>query len=98
MTDGKIYEGDVGVKFIVSTGINLLDTTITLMKVLKGDLTAATWAATVCPTDSTALQYVSIAGDLDVSGKYKLYAYIEKTSASKHSGTVAVFTVYDVFK
>lgn len=98
MTDERIYEGDVGVKFLVSTGINLSTATKTELKVLKGDLTAATWSATVNATDNTVIEYNSIAGDLDVSGKYKLYSYVEFTDASKHSGRVATFTVYDVFK
>jgi hypothetical protein len=98
MTNGKIYEGDVGVKFIVTTGIDLTDATKMQIKVTKGDLTAATWTGTISSTDPQAIEYTSIDNDLNVSGKYKMYAYVEKGSASKHSGTVFVVQVYDVFK
>lgn len=98
MTDERIYEGDVGVKFLVSTGIDLTTTTLVELKVLKGDLSAATWSATVNETDNTVVEYISLADDLNVSGKYKIYAYVEFGSLSKHSGRVATFTVYDVFK
>jgi hypothetical protein len=98
MTDGKIYEGDVGVRFIVVTEVDLTDATTMQLKVIKGDLSSATWNGIICPTDSTAIQYDSIEGDLGVSGKYKMCAYIEKTSASKHTGTLVEFKVYDIFK
>lgn len=98
MTDERIYEGDVGVKFLVSTGIDLTEATVIQLKVLKGDLSAATWSATFNVDDPTIVEYTSVAGDLDVSGKYKMYSYAEFTEASKHSGRVATFTVYDVFK
>ena len=98
MADERIYEGDVGVRFLVSTGINLSTSTVTQLKVIKGDLTAATWSASVNVVDNTVMEYNSVTGDLDVSGKYKLYAYVEFTEVSKHSGRVAVLTVYDVFK
>jgi hypothetical protein len=98
MTDERIYEGDVGVRFLVSTGIDLTTTTVTQLKVTKGDLSTATWNASVNIDDNTVMEYISVDGDLDVSGKYKLYAYVEFTTDSKHSGRVATFTVYDVFK
>jgi hypothetical protein len=98
MTDGKIYEGDVGVKFIVKTGVDLSDATKTDLKLIRGDLSAATWAGTVNIDDTTAIEYTSGNDDLNVSGKYKLCAYIEKGSASKHTGTLVEFRVYDIFK
>lgn len=98
MTDGKIYEGDVGVKFIVKTGIDLSDATKTNLKVIRGDLTAATWAGTVNVDDPTAIEYTTDTFDLEVSGKYKMCSYIEKGSMSKHTGTLVEFKVYDIFK
>jgi hypothetical protein len=98
MTDGRVYVGDVGVKFIVHTGIDLKDAITTQLQVKKSDGTPATWNTTAATVDTMDMEYISETGDLDVVGTYTAYAYVEFSGDSKHSGQAFKFKVWDVFK
>lgn len=88
----NIYAGDSGIEFRVSVVVDITAATLTSYKVIKPDGTTATWAAT--RYDNTTLTYTTQAGDMDLSGEYKIQAYVEFGPASKHTGETARFKVY----
>ena len=98
MTDGQIYEGDVGVKIKVNTEVDLTAATGLYIKVTSPTTASpVTWVATISPTLSTMMEYTSVFGDMG-SGTYLAYAFAEWSPASVHSGKVFKFKVLDVFK
>lgn len=94
----KIYIGDIGVTFRVSTGIDLSTATVTKLKVWTPKDSALEWTATVygSATDGI-LEYVNDSDDFPVAGTYKLQAYVELSTGKKFYGETTTFTVYDVY-
>lgn len=89
----KIYLGDTGTEIILDTGEDL--TSATVMKILyKNKTTSGEWIATVVET--TKLRYVTQTDDLDVSGVWKVQAYVEMPSWSG-KGNTASFNVLTSF-
>lgn len=109
----RIYENDVGVKFIVMVVLpnaplssRLADADVIKLYVKKPSGTEVVWNATKCDSgggtggdDNTlvALSYTTVDGDLNEAGQYKLHAYVAWGSTSKHHGQVATFKVYKKF-
>jgi hypothetical protein len=99
MTDGQIYEGDVGVLLKVDTKVDLTAATGLYLKVQSPSMVGATmtWISTISPTCETMMEYTSVFGDM-VSGQYLAHSFAEWSAASVHSGKVFKFKVLDVFK
>lgn len=98
MTDGQIYEGDVGVLLKVDTKVDLTAATGLYLKVTSPTTALpVTWVSTQSATCDTMMEYTSVFGDM-ASGEYKAYSFAEWSPASVHSGKVFKFKVLDVFK
>jgi len=95
----KIYVGDIGITFRVSTSLDLTTASVTKLKVGQPSGTAVEWTATVygAATDGV-LQYVSVDGDFPAAGFYKVQAYVELNSGEKFYGETVNFTVYAAYK
>jgi hypothetical protein len=97
MATGKIYKDDWGVVFSVLVGFDLTGATTYKLKIIKPDGRNATWNCTVAtPATAGYLTYTSVAGDLDVTGNYKLNAYVTWAGVGAFTGETAVFRVYKV--
>jgi uncharacterized membrane protein len=94
----KIYIGDVGTKFIISTGVDLTDATSTKAKIKKPGGTTVTWD---CDVEGAAtggkISYETIANDLDEAGNYVGNAKVE-FGAKKFTGETFGFMVLDEFE
>ena len=97
-TDGRIYEGDVGVKFIVNTGVDLTAATGLYVKTKDPNGLEATWVASMSAASSYKIEYTTVFGDLGVSGTWKARSFVEFGADSVHNGKVFKFKVWDVFK
>ncbi len=96
MATGKIYRNDWGVIFSVYVGIDLTLSTTRKLKIIKPDGRNVEWTATVTtPATSGYLGYTSVSGDLDVTGTYKINAYVTFPSGA-FTGETAVFRVYAI--
>lgn len=92
----KIFKGDVGTVIIVDTLNDLSEASVIKLKVKKpGATTVVEWTP-VEVVETTKLQYVIVADDLDKVGVYSLQAYVELPAWSGH-GEVATFQVYDLW-
>lgn len=95
----KIYVGDIGVVFRVSTGIDLTAATVTKLKISCPSGTEVERTATVYGTAANGvLTYTSTASDLTEAGIYRLQAYVELGADGvdgKFYGETATFMVYD---
>ena len=96
MATGKIYKDDWGIVFSVSAGIDLTNATTYKLKVIKPDGRNVEWACSIAtPATTGYLTYTSVSGDVDVTGSYKLNAYVTFASGA-FTGENAVFRVYKV--
>jgi hypothetical protein len=98
LAEERIYQGDVGVLFKIDTGVDLTLATTIELHVKKPDGTEDTWDATMDTTVKTHANYTSVALDLDQVGTYALYAYVEFTASSKHSGMTTKFRVWGEYQ
>jgi hypothetical protein len=94
----KIYEGDVGVQFVLDTGQDLDDSTKRELHVMKPSGAEVVWAASIYDDPITGnptqcLTYISVNGDLDLAGVYKIQAYVEWGPGSKHLGDTVLLDV-----
>ena len=96
MATGKIYQNDWGVIVKVYVGVDLTLATAQKYKVIKPDGRNVEWSCTKeTPITAGYLTYTTISGDLDVSGNYKLNAYLTFASGV-FTGETAVFRVYKI--
>lgn len=97
LTSEKVYKGMWGIAVIVKTGMDLSDAIETNLLVSKPNGVKVTWSATIQPpATSGILTYELSAGDINVSGKYKVQAelvYADK----KLYGYTAFFMVYEKY-
>jgi len=70
----NIYVGDVGVLVKVDVGQDISSSSIHTINVVYPDGTIANWSASI---NGNFLEYITVAGDLDIAGRYKIQAYIE---------------------
>ena len=99
MTDtDRIYNGDVGVKFEVNTGIDLTAATGLYIKTTDPTGATDTWVGTMNAASSYVIDYTSGVDELIVSGGWKGHAFVEFSPTSVHSGQVFKFKVWDKFK
>lgn len=87
----SIYAGDIGTEIILDTGSDISTAASTTIVVKKPDGTVVEWAADIYQTN--CLRYVTMAGDLNEVGIYKLQAKVSLPNWSG-LGKVATFQVY----
>lgn len=92
----KIYVGDVGLVITADIGENTAGASLTQFMVKKPDGTSATWTATI--VDDFHISYTTLAADLNMAGPYKVQAYVEWGSSSKHRGESFIIQVYEQYK
>ena len=85
-----VFIGDTGTEIVLDCGIDVSTATVRNIIVRKHNGTKVTWGAVADGT--TAIKYVTSAGDLDVPGTWKLQAYVEMPGW-KGLGEVATLTV-----
>ena len=95
----KIYVGDVGTAIVVGLGTDLADAMSPELHVQKPDGSFVVWAATVYGSAGlmTSIRYITVAGDLDQPGKYKIQPHITIGGWTGHGETVSL-NVYEEFK
>lgn len=91
----KIYVGDVGTVITLDVGEDVSTATTMDIVYKKPDGTTGTWNATLSGT--TKIQYTTVSGDIDESGKWYVHAYIVLPSWSG-IGETASFEVYEEFE
>ena len=100
MAANEIHLGDIGTIFEITLmdGASVVDiSTQTLMQIkFKKPKSAVVTQTAVFKTDGTdgILQYVTVLDDLDELGTWKIQAYVELASGSKHNSDIGTFTVY----
>lgn len=90
----RIYKGAEGVEFLIDMQTDLTAASNLRFNVKKPDGTTAVWSAVL--SGSTKIKYISVAGDLDKVGVYKLHPYAE-IGLFKGNGdpiAVEVFALY----
>ena len=91
----KIYVGDIGTDIILDTGMDLAGATTLKMKYKKPNAVIGEWTGTV--TATTKIKHTSLAGELDVAGKWVLQAYVVIAGWTGHGESVNM-TVYSLFE
>jgi len=79
-----IYQDDIGTVFTVDVGTDISDATVTTLKYTKPDGSTGEWAGALDGT--TAITYTVIVDDLDLTGRWKIQAYVETPAWQGHSG------------
>lgn len=72
------HVGDIGTVISFNTKEDLTLATVAALKVEKPSGTQVTW--TGYTADTTKVEYITVAGDFDEAGTYKLHAYVELPS------------------
>jgi len=93
----KVYVGDEGTVIILDTLIDLSDANIVKVLVKKPDGSETEWGAVLDDERSTCMKYIIQHGDLDISGKYFLQAYVEN-NVGKWRGNTVILNVHDKFR
>ncbi len=92
----KIYKDSVGVIFRIDTDFTLTGASLIQLKVkiAKTDNTFAykTWPGAIYGTDT--ITYTTVAGDLDVAGRYYIQPYVEVAGVKYYGETVEEY-VYE---
>lgn len=91
----KLYKGDIGTEIVLDCGTNIAGATSVSIKVKKPDASTVTWVSSVHNLNS--VKYTTVAGDLNLPGKYLLQAHVTLPTWEGLGETV-VLQVYDVFK
>lgn len=93
---GKVYVGDTGVKFTLSTEIDITGATIRLMKYIKPDGTIGSFTAIEegNPTDGDISFTVTLVTQLDTGGRWVAWAKITHSDGTISTGEAEGFTIY----
>jgi hypothetical protein len=95
---GKVYIGDTPL-IEVTTGIDLTNVVIKVLKVFKPNGIKVDWIATVkAPATAGVLQYQCAVADLPAKGIYKLQAYVTFAGGKVYTGEMATFRIYDLWE
>ena len=73
---GRIYKDQTKVRFRVTCGIDLSEVSVAALKYIKPDGATGEWAASVEDVENGIIYYDVMAGDIDVAGKWKLWAHL----------------------
>jgi hypothetical protein len=95
----KIYVGDIGTKFVISTGVDLTGATSTKANIQKPGGDTAMWTCVVegSATAGNISYETSTDEELDVAGPYYGNAKVE-FGAKKFTGETFEFKVYADFE
>ena len=85
-----VFVGDVGTEISLDCGVDVSTATVRNIIVRKQNGSKLTWGAVADGTN--AIKHVSILGDLDAPGTWKLQAYVEMPGW-KGFGEVATLVV-----
>lgn len=91
MSITRAHKGDVGRKIRLNAGETIVAATTVQIKYRKPSGAVGTWTAIV--EDLTYAGYITLAGDLDETGKWEIQLYVEMAGANIH-GAIANFHVY----
>jgi hypothetical protein len=94
--DERIYQNDVGVEFRFNVGQSLAGATKMEFHIQKPDGTEIARTATQYGA-TQYITYTTIAGDLNLSGDYRVHAYVE-WSSSKHHGKTVIVRIYPEYE
>jgi hypothetical protein len=96
---GKVYVGNTPL-ILVTTGIDLTSVDTKILKILKPNTKNwINWDATVqAPAIDGILTYQCVAADLQVSGIYKLQAYVTFVGGKVYTGEMAQFKIYNLWE
>jgi hypothetical protein len=93
---GKIYEGDVGVHFILDTKQDISMASVLAIKVQDPLGVVTMWTATAT---GTSVQYITKTTDAALfPGDYFFQSYVEWGSSSKHLGETFKLTVHERYE
>ena len=90
----KAYVGDTGTLIVLDCGQDISAATARSIEVRKPDGTTATWAAVASGT--TAIAFTTLAGSLDMPGRWRLQARVTLPSG-QWRGETAPLDVYSPF-
>lgn len=93
---GKIYENDIGTTIMVETKVDLTNYSSLALMVVKPSGTEVQWIPSSPTPSSGVLVYVTVSGDLDEIGVYRVYAVVTYADGSSFTGEVDTFTVHEV--
>lgn len=99
MSETKVYLDDVGTGLIVNTGVDIAAAVGTKLFIRKPDRTEVEWTPAVIHTIDTLpnyLKYITVAGDLNLIGTYKVQAGLTLGPWTGR-GETASFTVTSKF-
>lgn len=85
-----VFVGDEGTEVVLDCGTNVSTATVRSIVVRKPDGTKVTWGAVA--EGANSVRYVTVTGDIDMAGNWKLQAYIEMPGW-KGFGDVSTLTV-----
>lgn len=90
-----VYVDEIGTEIRLETDVDLSSATMLKIVGLKPSGEAIAWNATLYPSDTTQLYYVTLSGDLDEVGVYPIQAYIEWGATSHQYGDLVRLIVHD---
>lgn len=82
-----VFVGDEGTDIVIDCGIDISTATVRRIVVQKRENGPKIYWVAV-PASATAMKYTTLAGDIDVSGTWKLQAYVETPSWKGHGEVV----------
>jgi hypothetical protein len=95
----KIHEGDIGTKLLVTvkdcgTVVDISTAIVLSIFIKKPDGVTLNRNGTL-ETDGTdgKMYYITIAGDLDIAGSYKIQSKIQLASGATHNSSIETFRV-----
>ena len=95
----KYYQNDVGTEIEVNVGSDVSTATVYRLRVKKPSGEIVTWDATLGAAGVngiTTLTYITVAGDWNEAGWYKLHSYVEMP-AGTWRGDLTKFEVHAEF-
>jgi hypothetical protein len=95
----KVYKGDVGTAIVLDTKSDLTGVVSKSISVRKPDGSTVSWEASVVELNGvlSGLRHVTVSGDLDQDGVYKLQAVVE-LSYWQGRGETTELKVWEVFE
>lgn len=93
---GKVYVGDIGTQIKIDMQEALTGYSVVILKVKKPNGSLVQWYPTVVPNAEgieSVLGYITLSGDLNARGVYKIQPYIEFASW-KGKGTPVYLEVF----
>jgi len=81
-----VFKNDIGTIIRVNVGFDLTNATKTDLVILKPNSKEVVWTGSMSTASNTDIDYVIVAGDLDVTGDYLIQSYVEFPAPLSWSG------------